>query len=297
METKKFKINKPESVKSGKKLSLSSILSKAGFTVAGGAAGAAFAAAHAKPKPEEPAKEEVEDVQPGTPVSEEQETHVQEENTTNAEENITEPQPIDNNTMTQNNNQPSNPEEEIDPELVAQTIAQEVDENDIDADNVFTPDGYDYAYMPDGTRQLVIVGHTPDGEQYVLADPDGDGVYNGIFDINGNFVAEIDGFSISDLMDMIDTTGGYIANIDEPWGDGTTTPETIITSEEEIAEIEEVNEEELLAQLTEEEVEEVPSEEKVIEEPELEFEEDDEENFDEEQDEGSYVGSLDEDEA
>ena len=291
METKKFKINKPESGKSGKKLSMSSILSKAGFTVAGGATGAAFAAAHVKPQTDEAKKEEVEETHHDTPVNEQQTTHVQDGNTTNVEENITEPQPIDNNTTTQNDNQPSNPEAEVDPELVAQTIAQEIDENDIDANNVFTPDGYDYAYMPDGTRQLVIIGHTPDGEQFVLADPDGDGIYNGIFDINGNFVAEIDGFSSSDLLDMIDTTGGYIASIDEPWGDDPTDPETIITSEEEIAEVEEVDEEELLAQLTEEEVE-YPSEEKVIEDS----EEDDEENSDEEQDDGSYDEGLDEDE-
>lgn len=291
METKKFKINKPESGKSGKKLSMSSILSKAGFTIAGGAVGAAFAAAHVKPQTDEAKKEEVEETHHDTPVNEQQTTHVQDGNTTNVEENITEPQPIDNNTTTQNDNQPSNPEAEVDPELVAQTIAQEIDENDIDADNVFTPDGYDYAYMPDGTRQLVIIGHTPDGEQFVLADPDGDGIYNGIFDINGNFVAEIDGFSSSDLLDMIDTTGGYIASIDEPWGDDPTDPETIITSEEEIAEVEEVDEEELLAQLTEEEVE-YPSEEKVIEDS----EEDDEENSDEEQDDGSYDEGLDEDE-
>jgi len=284
METKKFKINKPESGKSGKKLSMSSILSKAGFTVIGGAAGA-FAAAHAKSRPEEPNKEEtVEEVHQEEPLNEQQAQSVQEENATNVEENITEPQPVDNNTTSQNGGQPTHPDEEVDPDLIAQAIAQEVDENDIDADNIFTPDGYDYAYLPDGTRQIVIVGHTPDGEQFVLADVNGDGIYNDIFDAAGNYVAEIDGLSVSDIMDMIDNTGGYIASIEEPWGSDPTDPETIITGEEEIAEVEEVDEEELLAQLTEEEGEDL-SEEKVIEEMEEEPEEDPEEDSEED----SYV--------
>jgi len=251
METKKFKINKSKSTKGGKKLTKSSILSKAGFTVAGGIAGAAFAAAHSRiPKPEDKPTETEEVIAEET---EQVSTNEQaQENGHGNEDNLKEPQPIDNHQSQNGGGQSGEDLEEVDPDLVAQAIAQEVDPEDIDSDNVFTPDGYDYAYLPDGTRQLVIIGQTPDGEHYALADIDGDGVYGDIFDTDGNFVAEVDGLTLTDIAEMVDLPEEVLAQVRDPWSDDPTVDSPALQPGEELADTEEVSEDDLLAQLTEE---------------------------------------------
>lgn len=271
METKKFKINSTASENGGKKLTKSSILSKAGFTIAGivgGTVGGTFggssvAASYQPEKPVEVNESEVVDEAPIVAEATQQEPtpEVQQQ-----EQEITEPQPIDNN---QSNGSPSNSnvtEEVVDPKDVAQSIAQEVDVNDIDSNNIFTPDGYDYAYLPDGTQQAVIIGHTPDGVQYVLADLDGDGMYGDIFDMNGNLVAEASGLSVSDIVEMVDDSGGFLAANNET---------------------EEVDDEAMLAQLTSEPSE--SNEERVIDDPEPETEESEEESENESEDDSMGV--------
>lgn len=271
METKKFKINSTANENGGKKLTKSSILSKAGFTIAGivgGTVGGTFggssvAASYQPEKPVEVNESEVVDEAPIVAEATQQEPtpEVQQQ-----EQEITEPQPIDNN---QSNGFPSNSnvtEEVVDPKDVAQSIAQEVDVNDIDSNNIFTPDGYDYAYLPDGTQQAVIIGHTPDGVQYVLADLDGDGMYGDIFDMNGNLVAEASGLSISDIVEMVDDSGGFLAANNET---------------------EEVDDEAMLAQLTSEPSE--SNEERVIDDPEPETEESEEESENESEDDSMGV--------
>lgn len=251
METKKFKINTSECKNGGKKLTKSSILSKAGFTVAGGMAGAAFAAAHSRtPKPEEDPTgiEEIIAEETQQAATNEQ----TQENEQGHEHNMTEPQPIDNHQPQNGDGQSSENAEDVDPNLVAQAIAQEVDPEDIDSDNVFTPVGYDYAYLPDGTRQLVIIGQTPDGEHYALADIDGDGVYGDIFDTDGNFVAEVDGLTLTDIAEMVDLPEEVLAQVRDPWSDDPTVDSPALQPGEELADTEEVSEDDLLAQLTEE---------------------------------------------
>lgn len=251
METKKFKINSDVNANGEKKLTRSSILSKAGFTIAGGFVGAAatYAGSGKDPKektPEEkPANEE---------IANEQQPTVNPQNTDNQhtpvnQDEITEPQPIDN-----NQNSEGGYSEEIDanPSDVAQSIAEEIDANDIDGEVIITPDYYDYAYLPDGTRQAVLIGHTSDGEQYVIADLDGDGLYGDIFDINGYLVAQVDGLSVSDILDMVDDSGGFLAIITEPWEDDSIIPEQEPQMDEDDEEIDDDLEAELLAMLTEE---------------------------------------------
>lgn len=255
METKKFKINGTELEKGGKKLTKLSILSKVGFTFAGGVAGAAATTAMGKinTMPDEPQETEEglnEEVQ--APVEESQQPSSQHNQV--SDENITEPQPIDNN---QNNSSHEGLSEatgeEIDPNDVAQAIAEEVDPNDIDSDNILTPDGYDYAYLDDGRQLFCIIAHDPDGNQYILTDIDGDGVFGDIFDINGNLVAQLDeGLSTSDILDMMDDSGEYLAAINEPWEETDPVPVTEEASEDDLVEAEEVDEEDILAQLTEE---------------------------------------------
>ena len=283
METKKFKINATELGKGGKKLTKLSILSTAGFTFAGGVFGAAAASAmnHHNSKPEEPQKTEegtieenqaqIVEPQPSTPSQEQV-----------LDDNITEPQPTDNSQIhSSNGGDPQSPEEEIDPYDVAQAIAEEIDPNDIDSENILTPIGYEYAYLEDGRQVFCVIANDPEGNQYALTDIDGDGMFGDIYDMSGNLVAQIDeGLSVSDLLDMMDDSGDYLAAIVEPWE---TNPETI-SEVEELAETEEVDdselEDDLLAQLTEETEDEGEDDLAVIDDEEDEEDDDDDEDFD-----------------
>ena len=254
METKKFKINKPEVSSNGKKSIKRAILSKAGFTLVGGLAGAAIASGK-KPQPEEAIVTQ-EDIP--QEIQEQLDEAQQQQAPENHDSNdITEPQPMDNNHGGSNSGQGAT-ETPDDPRDIAQSIANEIDPNDIDSENVINIDSYDYAYLPDGTQQQVFIGHTPDGTQYILADLDGDGMYGDIFDGDGNYVAEVSGISVSDIAEMIDDTGGYIEGVLEAWettgSEGETSPENEeLTASEEVEESE--LDEELLAQLTEDEIE------------------------------------------
>jgi len=284
METKKFsiKINRPENGNGEKKKSIKRrILSKVGFTLVGGLAGAAIGASGRKPETvqegtvtEEEVPQEVQDL-----LNESQQETAQQQT---PQSEITEPQPMDNNNTGGNSNAGTT-EEPADPKDVAQSIAHEIDPNDIDTENVITVDSYDYAFLPDGTQQQVFIGHTPDGTQYILADLDGDGMYGDIFDINGNYVTEVPGVSESDLAEAIDDSGGYIGGMDEAWEHES---ETMVS--EELTESEEVNEEELdedlLAQLIDDETEDETSRVIEVDNPEEE-ESDEEENADEVEDE------------
>lgn len=220
METKKFKINSTASDNGGKKLTKSSILSKAGFTIAGivgGTIGGSVSglAVSASRQPEQPVEVNDSEVVDETPIEAESTQQEPTSEVQQQQQEITEPQPIDNNLSNGSPSYSNVTEDVIDPKDVAQSIAQEVDVNDIDSDNIFTPEGYDYAYLPDGTQQPVIIGHTSDGVQYVLADLDGDGMYGDIFDMNGNYVAEANGLSVSDIVDMVDDSGGFLAATNE----------------------------------------------------------------------------------
>ena len=67
-------------------------------------------------------------------------------------------------------------------------------------------------YNADGTEVQAVVGITPDGTQYLLADADGDGVYEGVYDMAGNFVVNAEAnLTHSDIEIMMDQSGGYLA--------------------------------------------------------------------------------------
>lgn len=248
METMKFKIRKPEAANGDKKITKSSRLSKAKFTLMGGilGAGAAFAASSYAQTSEDPEKNKPESNQEAGPVKEPVKEPQEPASATEPQhsENITEPQPLDSH-QTQDQPTANTNEEEIDPEEVAQALAHEIDEEDIDAETYIIPDGYDYAYLPDGTQQMVLIGHTPEGEEYILADLDGNGYYGDIFDAEGNYVASTEGLSVSDVIEMVDDSGEFLQAIAEPWEDDPSEDIVNVQSEE-------VDEEELLAQLTEE---------------------------------------------
>lgn len=238
MDTKKFKINSENENGGKKKITKSSILSKAGFTIFGGVAGAAFtSAAYGMPSNTE-----------DEPSSEDMEQHAHSPQPGPVEPDPVEPDPVVPDPVEPD---PEDPEY-VDPDEVAEILTQDIDADDLDDAILFTPDGYDEAYMPDGTRQFVLVGHDPDGNGIILADIDGDGLFGDFFDSNGNLIVQIDeGLSVSDILEMADATGGYIAGLNEPWEDEDTNE--MPSDDQEVADIEEeVNEDDLFAQLTEE---------------------------------------------
>lgn len=109
---------------------------------------------------------------------------------------------------------------------------------------------------------LVAAVHTPDGEQYLLADIDDDGFFTNVFDMAGNYIGEAEGnLMASDLEIMVDESAGYLAqNGDELRGDDPTNDivNTSNPTDNDIAENsivvsadEDVLDEELLAQLLE----------------------------------------------
>lgn len=167
--------------------------------------------------------------QPEKPQQEQQSTQSQHQEPV-SNENITTPQPTDvtngnggeqpaqptpqNNGNVQENYAQSTGTDDVDPDAIAQQIASsnETDPNDIDTPDVITVDGMDVATGPDGSEVPVAVVRTPDGGQYMLADIDGDGVFSDVFDMDGNYVGEVEGnLTASDLQEAIDPNGGYMA--------------------------------------------------------------------------------------
>lgn len=130
--------------------------------------------------------------------------HQQQSQTENAQPQTAEhpQQPV---TPTQNGEQPT-------PEQVAGGLVSQVDRNDIDAPDVVAVDGFDKIFAEDGSEINVAFVHTPDGGQFIFADADGDGVYDGIFDSDGNFVSQVEGYiTHSDLEDVMNDSGGFLA--------------------------------------------------------------------------------------
>lgn len=271
MDTKKFKIKSNGNKPKGGRNNTQTILTAAGV-VSAGSAGLGYAVGRMENDPAQVAVEEPPTQSQTTNQIDQTEQEQQNSQTTNPEttsntsgQDMTEPQPTDSSQqqIAQNQQQPV-VDNDVNPDEIAQQIAQanEIDNNDIDTDDVLTVDGMTTAYGPDGTEMLVAVVHTPDGGQYLLADTDGDGIFSDVFDMEGNYVAEAEGnLTASDLEEMADDTGGYIAQIDgEPVGDDPTndiidTQNDILDDSVDIADNDSINDEEdisdeeLLAQL------------------------------------------------
>lgn len=100
------------------------------------------------------------------------------------------------------------------PEQIAENIigTEEIDNEDIDAPSVIAIDGLTTVFNENGYEVQAAVVHTPDGTQYILADSDGDGVFEGVYDMSGNYVTNAEAqITQSDLETMIDQTGGFLA--------------------------------------------------------------------------------------
>ena len=162
-----------------------------------------------------------EDKQPETETEQGGDQPVADDNGTS--EDITQPQPTDSgheNNSGQPQQQPEGNTGNVDntgsqtPEEIAQDIIgkEEIDPEDIDTPSVFVVDGFTTVYDELGNEVDAATIHTPDGTQFLLADKDGDGVFEGVYDNGGNFVAMAESnITQSDLQTMFDPTGGYLA--------------------------------------------------------------------------------------
>ena len=264
METKKFRISKTEKVKGGRN-NTHTVLSAAGITAFGGASAVAgYAAAmgvngdateivppaverdpqnqEAQPKPEhEPQNSQTEPVQ-GQNADEYQPT----DGSTNGGQSSTINQSVDSISET------GDQEPDLDPYEVAQALVNEIDSEDIDVQNVLAVDGFDTMYGQDGSEIAIATVHASDGTQFLLADRDGDGVYSDVFDLSGNYVGEAEGnLTASDLADMFDDTGGYLAVNDNPMGDDPMNGITNTEENESSSQVD-VSDEELIAMVDDE---------------------------------------------
>ena len=272
METKKFKIKGGEKTKGGKFLNQQFIAAVGAATIGGFSAGAGYAAmvgagkkGNEEDKPitgqsdEQAVSSTVAETAPSKPqepTSAQPQQPVDEYQPTDSAHPATEPQQ----TVTEPT-QPVPTQEEVDPNLVAEAIAHEVDQQDIDSENVLTIDQIGTVNGPDGSEMMAVVGHLPDGTLLLLTDIDGDGIFSDVFDMEGNYAGLLEGnLTAGDLIEMYDDSGNYLAMTEEIAGDdpvnGITDTEPA-HEESAMAQLEQSTEEqssdeELLAQLTDE---------------------------------------------
>lgn len=282
MSTKKFKFGNANgnNVKGGKN-NTRTILTAAGVIALGAAAGGAgYAAgtAHVNPamddegKPDTNPEEKIEEQTENQSEQQAESTASQQTPQQTGSNNITEPQPTDT-TQSQSTVQQSTSNDnvhepivgkpdEVDPDLIAQQIVNEqnIDPHDIDSPTIISVDELATLYMEDGSEVFVAAVRTPDGEQYMLADVDGDGYFTDVFDMAGNYIGEAEGnLMASDLEIMVDESGGYLAQNgdelqgDDPTGDITNTDENLAENNVITPAGEEVSDEELLAQILKDE--------------------------------------------
>lgn len=238
MDTKKFKTGTPDTgnaTAKGGRNNTKIILTAAGSVAAGMAAGAAasqiFSGTSHEPNPtSDPQKEEIaQKEEMGKEEVAEQSvnetTQATDGKTQPAGEDVSQPHPTTGNNQPTGNSHPTEPSlgnthpssDGETPQEVAEAIAeaQEIDKNDIDAPSVLEMIEFTTVYNADGTEVQAVVGITPDGTQYLLADADGDGVYEGVYDMAGNFVVNAEAnLTHSDIEIMMDQSGGYLALTD-----------------------------------------------------------------------------------
>lgn len=123
----------------------------------------------------------------------------------------------------------------------------EIDENDVDAEGMFTVVDSVLVPGPFGEDIVVVQIRTEDGTDYLLADIDGDGVFNNVFDMDGNLVGEAEGnLTAGDLAIMADDSGNYIAAVEDiPGGEDPINGIIVTDNENLLAENENVEEPEV----------------------------------------------------
>lgn len=241
METKYNKFNEKPQKKGGKDMT-NVVLTAAGATVvgAGGALGATELLNDGRTDEDELEIEEVDDEQTAQvedKPEEQPQPQPQPQQPVNPQpaQDPNEIQPVDNNTVANNDTPTQQPTQEpaqnnevgqqtggntpdpalndVDPNAIAQEItATEVDPNDVDVADMVSVDAVDTMYFEDGSEMPVAAVHTSDGGQYLMIDVDNDMTFDVITDLEGNPLVAVDGnLTMSDIEDMMDESGGALA--------------------------------------------------------------------------------------
>ena len=200
------------------------VLTAAGASLAGGAAGAVGTAAYIDSQTpthvvidEEGDDEQDTGRQHAENTVEENETHQTPPRNDNEANPTTDEQQAEaqQQTPTDGGNQTppvSDNIDQVNPDLVAQQVIEEVDPNDVDRENIVQVDAVETMYDVEGNEMQVASVHTPDGGQFLMIDVDNDMVFDVITDLEGNPITQVDGgIAMSDIEDMMDDTGGYLA--------------------------------------------------------------------------------------
>ena len=101
---------------------------------------------------------------------------------------------------------------------VAQQLvgSDDIDPNDIDGVVAMNFEDTDIIYTEDGSEIPVALVTTPDDGQYMLADVDGDRVYDMVYDMEGNLVAGVEaGLNTNDAQLALNDDNGYIPITDD----------------------------------------------------------------------------------
>lgn len=108
-----------------------------------------------------------------------------------------------------------------------------VDPDDIDEAGLINVDNLTAMETADGSQRVVAQFHTPDGDKYMLADLDGDGVFSDVLDFDGNLVATAEGgATLADLVEMSDDSAGYLPPTEEFVAMGDDPADDIIDTDE-----------------------------------------------------------------
>lgn len=231
MDTKKIQLQGSSKKKAGLN-NTQTILTAAGAAIAGGVGGAALnngtqeTEIPVEPYAEEMTADETETQNEELTAQQQTDNGQSSQETTNGNtESISQPQPTDSSQQPQTaegtqgaqasqSTTAQNGQSTDSPEQIAENIigTEEIDPEDIDAPSVIAIDGLTTVFNENGYEVQAAVVHTPDGTQYLLADSDGDGVFEGVYDMAGNYVAYAEAqITQSDLETMMDQTGGFLA--------------------------------------------------------------------------------------
>ena len=113
---------------------------------------------------------------------------------------------------------PSGDEVETEALAVAERLVEtdEIDVHDIDDLAITTFEESDILYMENGNEIPVAAVSTPDGGQYLLADVNGDKIYDVVYDTNGEIVTAVQsGLNTNDAQLALDEDGGYLPITDD----------------------------------------------------------------------------------
>lgn len=113
-------------------------------------------------------------------------------------------------------NSDPDPLDPVDPvtdvDILEHILAEEhVDENDIDVPDVINVDDIGEVYTVEGDKFLTAAVHDVAGNEMIMVDLDGDGVFDILVDDYGNYIADVPGnLDISDAQEMMDPEPEYL---------------------------------------------------------------------------------------